>query len=150
MADLKIGKITMGMCQTNCYFLYREGSSDVIFIDPADSGKYITEKLKEKGFEIKAILLTHGHFDHIMGCNEMRDLTGAKIYAPAPDRVLLEDAYVNVSAQWARPCTVDADVFFDDGDNSIIGFFVIGSPFSSNCNNEVLFIFPFIKFSLKF
>ena len=57
MADLKIGKITMGMCQTNCYFLYREGSSDVIFIDPADSGKYIVEKLKEKGFEIKAILL---------------------------------------------------------------------------------------------
>ena len=43
---MKVGKIMLGMCQTNCYFLYREGSSDVIFIDPADSGKYITEKHK--------------------------------------------------------------------------------------------------------
>jgi glyoxylase-like metal-dependent hydrolase (beta-lactamase superfamily II) len=122
VADLKIGKITMGMCQTNCYFLYREGSSDVIFIDPADSGKYIVEKLKEKGFEIKAILLTHGHFDHIMGCNEMRDLTGAKIYAPAPEKVLLNDAYVNVSAQWARPYTLDADEYFEDGQILDFGF----------------------------
>ena len=122
MADIKIGKIIMGMCQTNCYFLYREGSNEVVFIDPADSGKYIYDKLTEKGFVIKAILLTHGHFDHIMGCDEMKKASGAEIYAPAPDKVLLNDAYVNVSAQWAKPYTLEADHYIEDGQELDFGF----------------------------
>lgn len=116
MADLKIGKITMGMCMTNCYFLYREGSKDIVFIDPAAQGKHIYDKLTENGFTIKAILITHGHFDHIMGADELRKLAGVKIYAPAADKVLLQDAYVNYSAQWAKPYTLEADVLFEDGD----------------------------------
>lgn len=116
MADLKIGKITMGMCQTNCYFLYREGSKEVIFIDPADHGKHIYDKLTENGFSVKGILITHGHFDHIMGADELRSLSSAKIYAPEADKVLLQDAYVNYSAQWARKCTLEADELFGDGD----------------------------------
>jgi len=115
MADLKIGKITMGMCQTNCYFLYREGSKEVVFIDPADHGKYLYDKLLENGFTVKAILLTHGHFDHIMGCKELKDLSGAEIYASTPEKVLLNDAFVNVSAQWAKSYTLDADHYFEDG-----------------------------------
>ena len=67
MGKLKIGRLMLGICQTNCYFIYREGSQDVIFFDPADKGDYIYETLKEKGFQVKGILLTHGHFDHIMG-----------------------------------------------------------------------------------
>ena len=65
MGKLKIGRLMLGICQTNCYFIYREGSQDVIFFDPADKGDYIYETLKEKGFQVKGILLTRGHFDHI-------------------------------------------------------------------------------------
>lgn len=121
MAALKIGKLTMGMCATNCYFLYREGMEDadgkkpVIFIDPADQGGYIYEKLDENGFKVQAIFLTHGHFDHIMGAKELMKKSGAKLYASKADRVLLADPYVNVSAQWARGITVEADEYFEDG-----------------------------------
>ena len=71
----------IGMCQTNCYFVYEEGQKDVIFIDPADRGGYIYETMKEHGFNVAGILLTHGHFDHIWGSKELRELSGAKIYA---------------------------------------------------------------------
>lgn len=131
MADLKIGKITLGMCQTNCYFVYKAGSSKVIFIDPADNGKYICEKLKENGLEVAAIFFTHGHFDHIMGAKEMKDYSGAKIYAPKADKVLLDDAYVNVSAQWARKFTIEADEYFEDNaeyDIEDVKFRVISTP----------------------
>lgn len=131
MAEIKIGKITTGMCGTNCYFLFREGSSDVIFIDPAERGGYIYEKLQEKGFNVKAIFLTHGHFDHIMGVNELREKSGAKVYACSADKVLLQDAYVNYSAQWAMSYTCDADEYFEDGaeyDIAGMKFKVITTP----------------------
>ena len=39
--SLKIGRIVMGMCQTNCYFVYEEGEKDVIVFDPADKGEIL-------------------------------------------------------------------------------------------------------------
>lgn len=131
MGDLKIGKITLGMCQTNCYFVYKAGSSKVIFFDPADSGKYICDKLKENGLEVAAIFFTHGHFDHILGSKEMKEYSASKIYAPEADKVLLQDAYVNVSAQWANKFTVEADEYFKDGaeyDIEGVKFKVIATP----------------------
>ncbi len=115
MADLKIGRIMLGMCQTNCYFVYKEGNEDVIFIDPADRGNYIYEKLQEKGFNVAAILLTHGHFDHIWGSKELRELSGAKIYAYEGEKEVCEDFDANCSAQVGRPYTVVADEYLKDG-----------------------------------
>ena len=110
MSDLKIGRLMLGICQTNCYFVYREGSHDVIFFDPADKGDYIYESLREKGFQVKGILLTHGHFDHIWGTNKLRELSGAPIYAYEEEKVLCEDAVTNVSDQVGRPYTVNEEI----------------------------------------
>ena len=116
MAELKIGKMTLGSCMTNCYFVYREGEKGVIFFDPAAQGDYIYEKMKEHGFEIEVILLTHGHFDHIGGVDALREKSGAKVYAMEAEKVLLQDPYVNVSAQMHAKVTVEADGFLHDGD----------------------------------
>lgn len=115
MADLKIGKITLGACQTNCYFIYEEGKTEVLFFDPADKGDYIYQGLKDKGYTIAAILLTHGHFDHIWGAEQLKALTKAKIYACEEEKELCADASMNVSAQAGRPCTIRPDVFLKDG-----------------------------------
>ncbi|MGN1170804.1 MAG: MBL fold metallo-hydrolase, partial [Lachnospiraceae bacterium] len=88
MAKIKIGRLMMGICQTNCYFVYEEGKTDVIFIDPADQGGYLYDALKERGFSVAAIYLTHGHFDHIWGAEELRQKSGAKIYAYEGERAL--------------------------------------------------------------
>ena len=116
MADLKIGKITMGSCATNCYFVYREGEKKVLFFDPADQGEYLYRTLTGKGFEVAAILLTHGHFDHIWGAQKLRALSGAKIYACKEEEALLLDAGMNVSEMAGRACTVKADVYAKDGE----------------------------------
>ncbi len=131
MSELKIGRMTIGMCQTNCYFLYREGQDEIIFIDPADRGEAIYDALKIKGFRVAAILLTHGHFDHIWGAEKLRELTGAKIYAYEEEKTVCQDAYVNISAQAGRPCTIQPDEYLKDGEEKTIAGFtfqVIATP----------------------
>ncbi len=120
MSNLKIGRLMLGICQTNCYFVYQEGSTDVIFFDPADKGDYIYEKLQEKGLNVKGILLTHGHFDHIWGTNKLRELSGAPIYAYEAEKALCEDAITNVSDQVGRPYTVVPDYYVKDGEEITI------------------------------
>lgn len=115
MANLKIGKLTLGVCQTNCYFVYREGSKDVIVFDPADRGDYIFESLAKYEFKVAGILLTHGHFDHIWGSNKLRELTGAKIYAYEEEKAVCEDVHNNVSKQAGREYTVIPDEYLKDG-----------------------------------
>jgi glyoxylase-like metal-dependent hydrolase (beta-lactamase superfamily II) len=116
MADLKIGRMVLGVCQTNCYFVYREGSSKVIFIDPADYGEQIFKAMKDNGFEVAAILLTHGHFDHIWGCSRLRQLTSAPVYAYEGEEKVLLSADLNVSADAGRACTVKANTLLKDGE----------------------------------
>lgn len=115
MGSLKIGRLMMGICQTNCYFVYREGTQDVIFFDPADRGDYLYEALQDKGFRVAGILLTHGHFDHIWGCGRLRELSGARVYAYEQEKTVCEDAGNNVSTQAGRTCTVQPDEYLTDG-----------------------------------
>lgn len=125
MAEIKIGRMVLGVCQTNCYFLYREGEQDCIVVDPADQGGSIYSKLQKNGFRVAAILLTHGHFDHIWGLDALRDAANAaaeaegrepvKAYAHEAEKELLRDAHKNVSEQAGRPCTTYADVYVKDG-----------------------------------
>lgn len=123
MSDIRIGKLVLSVCETNCYYVYREGGNECIVIDPADKGKYIYETLKNKGYEVKAILITHGHFDHIWGCGELRELTEASVYALDMEKDVLENSELNSSAMVGRPCTVKADVYMHDMDVvDIMGF----------------------------
>lgn len=131
MVELKIGKITMGVCQTNCYFVYREGSGEALFFDPADRGDYLYQALKDKGFSVSAILLTHGHFDHIWGLERLKELSGARVYAYEEERKLCENAGMNVSAGAGRAVQVTPDVLLKDGERltlSGMSFQVIATP----------------------
>ncbi len=116
MSDLKIGRIVLSPCATNCYFVYHEGKSDCIVIDPADRGDYIFEALKSKGFKVTHILITHGHFDHIWGCSKLRSLTSAQVYALDKEQDIFESARLNVSEDAGRACTVKVNNYVKDGD----------------------------------
>lgn len=141
MSEIKIGKMLLGVCQTNCYFLYREGDQECIVVDPADQGGGIYAALQKNGFRVAAILLTHGHFDHIWGLDGLRDAVNAaaeseglepvKAYALEAEKELLRDARKNVSEQAGRSCTTYADVYVKDGQEiSAAGMTcrVIGTP----------------------
>jgi len=114
--NLKINKFILGMASTNCYFIHEEDASEAIVIDPADRGEYIYEKITGQGLKIAAILLTHGHFDHILGANKLRDLSGAKIYANVAEKEICESPSKNISIELGEPCSVKADEYLNDGD----------------------------------
>lgn len=120
MTNLKIGRMTIGVCATNCYFLYEEGKNQAIVVDPADQGRHIFETLKKNGFETAGIFLTHGHFDHIWGAEELRQLSGAKLYAYEGEKDVCEDAQINVSRSAGRACTIKPDVYVKDNEEITI------------------------------
>ncbi len=115
MAELRIGRMVLGVYGTNCYLVYREGGSEALVADPPDQGERIYRALREKGFTTAGILLTHGHFDHIWGVEELRRLSGAKLYALEEERELCADPALNVSAAAGRPCGITADEYLRDG-----------------------------------
>jgi len=141
MSEIKIGRMVLGICQTNCYFLYRTGAPEAIVVDPADYGDKIASALEKNGFKVAGILITHGHFDHIWGCEELKSLADAsaqvdgrepvKVYACEAEKELLKDARKNVSASMKRSYSLDADVYVKDGEEITLAgmtFKVIETP----------------------
>lgn len=130
MAEIKIGRVVLGVCGTNCYFLYREGEKEAIVVDAPDYGKSIYENLAKNGLHVAGILLTHGHFDHVWGLEELRKAANEKAkeqgreavlaYACEDERELLKDAHMNVSEQMARPVSLEVDVYVKDGEEITI------------------------------
>ena len=128
MGDIRIGRMVLGTVQTNCYMIYDEDTKKCILVDPAKNGIY--DKVVEAGFDPAAVILTHGHFDHIMGCHELQ-AKSLKIYALDKEKDVLRDSELNVSDQIGRPYTVEADGFFTDGQEVTIAdmkFKVISTP----------------------
>ncbi|MBQ1993506.1 MAG: MBL fold metallo-hydrolase [Lachnospiraceae bacterium] len=112
MAELKIKRRVLSACQTNCYYVYREGADEVIVIDPGDRGDVVYEDVKQLGFEkVAGILLTHGHGDHTGGAIELKSRSGAKIYAFEEEREILMDPEKNLSGWFGKAYGFEADEY---------------------------------------
>ena len=124
MADknIQIGIMTLGMIGTNCYFVHdanrtdSDGKKHGVLFDPADQGAKIYDSLTSRGFVIDLILLTHGHFDHIMGAEELRNLTGAKIGCYEKEVGICNDAYLNLSNDFGYHIKLVPDITFKDNE----------------------------------
>ena len=115
MADLKVKRRVLGACQTNCYYVYREGADEIVIIDPGDNGDVVFADAKSLGFEkIAGILLTHGHGDHTGGVLELKQLSGAKVYAYEDEAEILKDPEKNVSQWFGTGYGFEADVYLRD------------------------------------
>lgn len=120
---MQIIKLVMGPVEANCYIVYIEGQEEAIVIDP---GSYeispIIEKLNEKGLSLRAIFLTHGHFDHILGVDKLREETGAKVHIHLGDKDCLTDESKNLSTYMGGGYSfAPADVILKDSDKITIG-----------------------------
>ena len=70
---MEIGVLRLGQIGTNCYIFRREGGYRCGIVDPGDQGEQVARWLVDKGLEAQAVLLTHGHFDHILGIPGLRE-----------------------------------------------------------------------------
>ena len=77
---LKVHAMALGAYQTNCYIIHDDTSTSCCVIDPGYTPEVVLDYLEAQELSVDAILLTHGHFDHVGGVKEIAAETGCKVY----------------------------------------------------------------------
>ena len=116
--DIKTSTVNVGMIGTNCYIVYKDNTEslkEAVLIDPGDDAEKIYDKVEELGIKPVAVLLTHGHFDHMMAVDQLREKFECKVYLGKEEEALIKDPEQNVSAMFGRPMGTSADEFIEDG-----------------------------------
>lgn len=116
MANAQIEWMVLGMVSTNTYLVKNKDTGELLIIDPADAAGSIQEKIRQMEGRPAAILLTHGHFDHMMAAEELRTAYDIPVYACRKEQELLKNARYNLSASWASPHVLEADRYLADGE----------------------------------
>ena len=94
---MKIEKYVLGSMGTNCYFIINEESKEFVIVDPATCPDYLVSHVKSNGYTPKAILLTHAHFDHVMGIDGWVREFNIPVYLHEEEKQILEDPQLNLS-----------------------------------------------------
>lgn len=110
---MKIIRYATGPLQVNTFLAYDEETMAGFMVDPGGYASGISDRVNELGIDLKYIILTHGHGDHIGGVEGFKnDFPGVKVIAHTDERELLMDGHLNSSAEMFRnPVTVDADMW---------------------------------------
>ena len=85
---LTVQALVLGAYQTNCYIIHDQHAAGCCVIDPGYDPETILAALEAQGLTLEAILLTHGHFDHVGAVRELAADTGCQVYVCAEDLAL--------------------------------------------------------------
>lgn len=120
---MKWKRIPLGSLRTNCYLYIKE--EKCLVIDPGADSARLIRYLKEKQLTPIAILLTHGHFDHIGAVDDLREKYGIPCYIHQGDSRCLTDSRFNLGDEWLPEPLVlrKADVLLDKDSTITIGEF---------------------------
>jgi glyoxylase-like metal-dependent hydrolase (beta-lactamase superfamily II) len=149
MAEIEIRSILVSECYTNCYLCKNKESGEGFIVDPGGNELKISTHISQIEMKPVAILLTHGHFDHIEAVDALRKRYEIPVYISAKEEHLMLDNRMNLSSFFGEPLSVCADKFLQDGQKlTIAGIdmkFILtpGHTQGSGCyyleENEVLF-----------
>jgi hydroxyacylglutathione hydrolase len=90
VSDLEVVALPNGQFVENCYLVADRGSREAVMIDPGEESERFLAELRQRGWTLQAIWLTHAHIDHIMGVGPVHRATGAPIYLHPSDRQLYD------------------------------------------------------------
>ena len=112
---IEIKRLVLGMIRTNCYIVYTQDTKKAVIIDPATDSKRIIKEISALSVVPEAVLLTHGHFDHMIAADALRKEYGIPVCILEEDANMLEDAVENCSATFLTGYTTTADELLRDG-----------------------------------
>ena len=116
-AMIKISRLVVGYVATNCYIVYDEQAGACVIVDPGDNAAGIIKTMKEKKVSPEAILLTHGHFDHILAVPELlEEYPDLSVYAYEKEQRLLTDAGLNETRMVRKPMALNDVHYLKDGE----------------------------------
>ena len=112
-----IKKLTVGACHTNCYIISDEDKKHSAIIDPGDNANDIMDIIKLNNFNVKYIIITHGHTDHILAVADVQTATRAPIVINEIDAWRLEDENLMNSRPYVKKPykPVKASILINDG-----------------------------------
>jgi glyoxylase-like metal-dependent hydrolase (beta-lactamase superfamily II) len=123
---MEVIKKSLGQMGTNCYLIWDEKTLEAAVIDPGFEDQRINDIINENKLKVKYILLTHGHFDHLGGVNQVKQLTGAKVLIHENDADCLLDPRRNLSVLAGMSMVLEpADEFLKENETISLGEVVI-------------------------
>ncbi len=105
---LNVYPLVLGPVQTTCYVVSSQGRA--VIVDPAANATKIIQYLGTKKLIPEAILLTHGHFDHIGAVNELAAKYSLPIYAHKSEKEYFDQPEVNLSTMTYQPFVLSEDL----------------------------------------
>ena len=119
---MRITNLPSGALQANTYLAVDEKTYEGFIVDPGGYNKVLTKEVRDNDVNIKYIILTHGHSDHICGVNEHKaEFPDAKIVAYKDEEAMLENPNLNQSPGFGVPYSTKADILVSDGDELKVG-----------------------------
>ena len=114
MKNIAIQNIVVSIVSTNCMLVINKDTNETLIIDPGNEADRISTAVTKFDCKPVAILLTHGHFDHVMAVDELRDKYDIPVYLHEDEEELLGNAILNHSAKYGISYQTKADKLLKD------------------------------------
>lgn len=119
---MKVVRIPAGIYAANCYLVYSENNKEAIVIDPGGDVDDIIAQIESLNLNIKYILLTHGHGDHIAGIHGLKQYVNVPVAVHKDDEYLLKSGKDNLSSMMAMgTIELSPDILLNEGDKISFG-----------------------------
>ena len=109
-------RAVVGPIATNVFFLINTKTNEVLLADPGDEAPLIIRYIKDNGYTLRGILLTHGHWDHTLAVQTLREEFACPVLAHEGEAGLLADPAKNGSDKLNTPVRLSADRLLKEGD----------------------------------
>jgi glyoxylase-like metal-dependent hydrolase (beta-lactamase superfamily II) len=119
---LKVGIYKVGILETNCYIITDQVTKESAIIDPGFADENVNIEIVNLGAEnIKYIIMTHGHFDHILAASYYKEMTGAKTVICIKDAMFIQDNELNRGFGDLEVEVFKPDILMKDEDELLLG-----------------------------
>lgn len=124
---MQIKRFIVGDVSTNCYLVYDEKTLEGAIVDPGDCADRLLAEIENEKIQLKYILLTHAHFDHILAVGAIKRATGAQVVVSKKDEYLFDaDAALSPFGPYGRQMKnkfdfPGADIWAEEGTEVTFG-----------------------------